>query len=64
MDFDYYGQKCARGFLCDSTIHVCTGLGYTPDSRQRLFLAHMRSGIYSHAKKDQLPEDNSLMLFA
>ncbi|XP_023954953.1 uncharacterized protein LOC112058391 [Bicyclus anynana] len=60
MDFDYYGQKCARGFHCDDTFHECFGRGYTPDSRQRFFLSHMRSGIYGHTKKNEIPENSPL----
>ncbi|XP_045776692.1 uncharacterized protein LOC123875077 [Maniola jurtina] len=50
MVFDYYDQRCAHGFLCDDTFHQCTGLGYTPDSRQRFYLSQMRNGIYGHVK--------------
>ncbi|CAH2250881.1 uncharacterized protein LOC120632320 [Pararge aegeria] len=63
MDYDYYGQKCARTFNCDGLFHECIGLGYTPDSRQRFFLSQMHSGIYGQAKKNDLRE-NSLMLYA
>ncbi|CAG9565264.1 unnamed protein product [Danaus chrysippus] len=55
MENDYYGQKCARGYDCDGTFHVCTGYGYTINSHMRWLLNHV-SRYPGNQNDDQLRE--------
>ncbi|VVC94826.1 unnamed protein product [Leptidea sinapis] len=65
MDFDVYGQKCGHGYYCDRTLHVCTGLGYTIDSKIRLLLNDLQGFRYPlHPNLDEDSPQKSMLLLA
>ncbi|XP_047537251.1 uncharacterized protein LOC125071187 [Vanessa atalanta] len=62
MEYDIYGQKCARGYYCNSALHVCTGLRYTVDPLSHLILSNRLYRYPLHSQNDDLIDKSAFFV--
>ncbi|XP_041969149.1 uncharacterized protein LOC121725996 [Aricia agestis] len=61
MNFDAYGQKCAHGYYCDNTFHVCTGSDFAIESKYH-WLIHPGYRFPLNSINHDRPEMKSMIL--